>query len=125
MNDYWNRDQGFKEVIRREVLEYIVKGFEKIYVETDPKIKTDNFLIQQFQNNYQFYKQERHEDERSFIEKYLCCCFQKPDEFHENYEVDLRKSLVFGHPDLIKKVPIMSKTQIENEAEAESPHVIP
>lgn len=37
----------------------------------------------------------------------------------------MRKSFVYGHPDLIKQVPIYSKSEIKNYSLKEIHHVIP
>jgi hypothetical protein len=39
--------------------------------------------------------------------------------------MEMKKSMVFGHPDLIKKVPLMSKTQIDQESNVQKNHLIP
>ena len=37
----------------------------------------------------------------------------------------MRKSFVYGHPDLIKQVPIYSKSEIKNFSQKEIHHIIP
>lgn len=42
----------------------------------------------------------------------------------DNFEIEMRKSLVFGHPDLIKQIPMYSRTEIRNYSVKETHHVI-
>jgi len=37
----------------------------------------------------------------------------------------MRKSFVYGHPDLIKQIPIYSKSEIKNYSSKEIHHIIP
>ena len=49
-------------------------------------------------------------EQPSWFRRFFCFCIQPVDEYAENFEQEMRKSIVYGHPDLVNKVPLMSET---------------
>lgn len=68
---HWGKGENFKDILRREVLEYIVKGFEKIfkggkYDKNDKSNTFDNLIPLETENV------EKHE-KPSFFKRLMLC----------------------------------------------------
>lgn len=109
---HWGEGENFKDVLRREVLEYIVKGFEKIY-----KSEKDahNGSMSKLELEDPNVKAER----PPLFRRIILFCLGKEDPTGENYEDDGNKSALLGHPEVLKKVSVMTQSQIERESQVE------
>jgi hypothetical protein len=120
IKQHLNQGEKGKEMLRKEILEFIVKGFEHIFKNASAP------------QEIEFKDLFKPQDEvvtavvdPSWFQALFCMCFKGGnDDLADNYEIELRKSLVFGHPDLIKQIPMYSKTEIKNFSNNETHHVI-
>ena len=85
----WSKKDNFRDVLRREVLEYVVSGFKAIYKAT---------------------KEDDSDDVKNYAD--------------DNTEDDANKSALFGHLDVMKKVNIFTKSQIEKITQFEKINII-
>jgi len=99
--------------MRREVLEYIVRGFEKNVFKNDYEEKKDSFM-KHIHDNDAILKASVKEHRPSLFARLFCFCFTKADEFQENYEAE-RKNMLMGHPDVMRRIPMMTLQQVEAE----------
>lgn len=109
---HWNKGENFKDVLRREVLEYIVKGFEKIFKSKD---EIASRTIEQLEIEDLNLKPEK----TPLFRRLILFCLGKEDPNHENYEDEGNRSFILGHPDVLKKVSPLSQTQIDKETQNE------
>ena len=84
-------------MLRKEILEFIVKGFEHMFKNAEaPKVIGLNELFKPQEEKVEVI-------DPSWFQALFCCCFKGTnDDMADNYEIEMRRSLVFGHPDLIK-----------------------
>lgn len=105
---YWEISDNFKEVLRKEVLEYIVKAFDVLFEShrrhaEDTEIAKATMIDLNPRESLSTKKSKRGED------------------FSENFEFDKNKDkTVYGHPDLLKRVELLTKEDIEMEAKNET-----
>jgi hypothetical protein len=107
---HWETGENFKDVLRREVLEYIVKGFDKIFKDKEHEKSMEQFEIED--SNIQVEKP-------SFFKSVFTFWLGKEDPNKENYEDDGNRSALLGHPDVLKKVSVLTHTQVEKDTEVE------
>lgn len=106
---HWGKGENFKDVLRREVLEHIVKGFDKIF-----KDKSDENSL----NKFEIEDPNATTAKPSLFQRILTFCLME-DLAKENYEEDGNQSALLGHPDVLKKVGVLSQAQIEKEIQVE------
>lgn len=105
-----SQDNSAKEMLRKEILEFIVKGFDHMFKNAEaPKMTGLEELFKPQEEKVEEVK------DPSWFQALFCMCFRGGnDEMTDNFEIEMRKSLVFGHPDLIKQIPMYSRTEIRN-----------
>lgn len=108
---HWGEGDNFKDVLRREVLEYIVKGLDVVFKGG----KNNHSTLQ----NLEIEDPNLNPEKISFIRKVIRYIFGKEDLTKENYEDDGNNSALLGHPDVLKKVGVLTQTQVEKETQVE------
>ena len=70
-------------------------------------------------------EEKKEEKEPTLLESLFCCFKGGNDDFAENYELEMRRSFVYGHPDQINMTPpVFSKSEIKANSQKEVHHVI-
>lgn len=106
---HWGQEENFKDVLRKEVLDYIIKGFEKTFKD----VKGGSSLLD--------IEEEQGQTEKPpLFRRIVLFCLGKEEANAENYEDDGNKSALLGHPDVLKKVSILTQSQIDKEAYVEN-----
>jgi hypothetical protein len=107
---HWDNDTNSKNIMRREILEYIVRGFDEIYKDAKPTDSMDKFEIDD---------PNVKAEKPPLFRRLVLFCLGKEDANVENYEDYGNKSALLGHPDILKKVSVLTESQIERETQIE------
>jgi len=124
---YWDISDNFKEVLRKEVVEYIVKAFDVLF-ELHRREFEDKLISKRTMVNLKPHESELNNNKT----KNTGCWnyifgdfFTKADENAENFEFDQKTDrAVYGHPDMMKRVDLLTIDDIENDAELEKVYQI-
>ncbi|CAI2376364.1 unnamed protein product [Moneuplotes crassus] len=108
---HWGKGDNFKEVLRREVLEYIVKGLDVVFKN---ERKNSSSL-----GNLEIEDPNIPKERPGLLRRIVKFIFGKDDLTKENYEDDGNNSALLGHPDVLKKVSVLTHSQIEKETQVE------
>lgn len=116
VKSHWGKGDNFKEVIRREVLEYIVKGIDVVFKDGRNESCSLESLEIEDPNGPQ--------ENLGILRRIVKFVFGKDDLTKENYEDDGNNSALLGHPDVLKKVSVLTHSQIEKETQVEKTIVL-
>ena len=122
---YWEISDNFKEVLRREVVEYIVKAFDVLFEQRkrenfDENIRKETLI--KFNNKTELSETLNKPKPKGCLAKIFGDNLLRPDEEQEeNFEFDLNKDkMIYGHPDIMKRIDLLSKEDIDDEARNET-----
>ena len=109
-----DQTENLKDVLRREVLEYILKGFEKVF-----KNIKENQMIEDNESDDPSTTNER----PPLLKRILFFCLKRTVHLQIIDNEEDEKPLD-GHPDVIKKVSPLTLSQIERDAFFEKSHFV-
>ena len=120
---YWEISDNFKEVLRREVVEYIVKAFDILFEQRkrenfDESIRKETLL--QLSKKSEFFENSKPKKKGCLAKIFGDNLLRPDEEQEENFEFDLNKDkMIYGHPDIMKRIDLLSREDIEEEARNE------
>lgn len=120
----WDISDNFKEVLRKEVVEYIVKAFDSIFEihrrEDDITKEIDNVMVD-IKKKDNLLDSQKTDKQKGWLHHWFGTLFKKFDENDENFEFNKRiDDVVYGHPESMKRVDLLSKDDVEEEAKNET-----
>lgn len=107
---HWENDANSKNIMRREILEHVVRGFDEMYKDAKPTNSMDQFEIED---------PNIKPEKPPLFRRLVLFCLGKEDANVENYEDYGNKSALLGHPDVLKKVSVLTQSQLEKENNTE------
>jgi len=113
MNKHWENENNTKETMRNNILVSIIKGFEDIY--KGGKEHGSNKNISGLEIEDPNIKVEK----PPLFRRIVLYLLGKEEANAENYEEEGNRSALLGHPDVLKKVSVMSQTEIDKDIKFE------
>lgn len=108
-----DQTENLKDVLRREVLEYILKGFEKVFKNIDSQKIEDNASDDVSTTN----------ERPPLLKRILFFCLKRAAQF-QIIDNEANHRPLEGHPDVLKKVSPLTLPQIERDAYFEKSHFV-